>query len=198
MIHVDKNHDAAQLMRRAFPAYTGNKFAVVIRESGMSLVSHWDGGSRDYFEVVSLETGEKRAVPQNGTAFDTFSLDSAPVPANGLAVVEHSISQGKDLGLTLHIHPHNATAMLPAPSFDLSEHEAFVLAATAQLKASYAGKDRFENSRKSYPGALSGHDMTRAQWDAAKSALFALGLLNKAGAITIAGKNTVSARKVNV
>jgi len=164
----------------------------------MSLVSHWDGGSRDYFEVVALETGEKRAVPQNGTAFDTFSLDSSPVPANGLAVVEHSISQGKDLGLTLHIHPHNATAMLPAPSVELSEHEAFVLAATARLKSSYAGKDRFENSRKSYPSALSGHDMTRDQWEAAKASLIARGMLNKAGAITIAGKNAESAVQVNV
>jgi len=197
MLYVDKHHDAAKLMLRAFPSYTGAKFAVVVRETGMSLVSHWDGGSRDSFEVVSLETGEKRAVPQNGTAFDGFALARAPVPANGVAVVEHSISQGKDLGLTLHLHPHNATAMLPAP-VELNEHEAFILAATARLKASYAGKDRFDNSRKAYPSALSGHDMTRDQWDTAKTALIARGMLNKAGAITLAGKNAEAARKVNV
>jgi hypothetical protein len=92
------------------------------------------------------------------------------------------------MGLTFHVHPADAAALLPAPAADLSAHEKLVLEATASLKSSYGGRDRYQMAtddlryaRKPYP--------SRAEWDAAKAELIGRGYLNKAGVITVAGRN---------
>jgi hypothetical protein len=72
---------------------------------------------------------------------------------------------------------------LPAPT-ELTEDEEIVLVATRSLKASYGG---VSNYRLSEARRYTGIDLHR--WETAKAMLIAKKLLNKAGAITVEGRN---------
>jgi hypothetical protein len=154
----------------------------------------WSGGSRDTYTIVRLSDGAAIQGSDNmSSPWDQSRRDRTVTLEPGVAVVEHTIFQGKDLGLTFYIHPSDAAAMLPAP-VELSALERFVLDATKSYKSSYNGRDRYQlacdtlrwdtQSRNATP--------TRAQWDETKAALVARGYLNKAGAITTAGRNAIA------
>lgn len=179
---------AVKIGRAAYPDYTGRKFELAIHDKGgMKLTSYWDGGSRNYYTVVKLEDFTTLEVPQNGTPFDGYGYGiDAPLPAPGIAVIEHSIFCGKDSGLTIHIHAENAAPLLPARA-ELTWEEKVVLVATKSLKSSYAGIPEYR-----FHEAHEDAGITRAAWDAAKAGLIARKLLNAAGAITVDGRNASS------
>jgi hypothetical protein len=113
---------------------------------------------------------------------------------NGKAVVEHSIHCGKDEGLTFYIHPSNAIGLIPA-KVELTPYQRLVLVASHSLKSSYAGRDRYQMAQGEdhCTRALNGSDYpTRDQWREAQASLIAAGYLNRAGAITIKGRNAAS------
>ena len=191
----------ANLVPRALRAgYDGKKFKARVceRVTIPMTAGLWSGGSRDTYSLVEFETGREMAASDNMSApWNPGRKDREIELKPGFCVVEHSIFCGRDMGLTFYVHPDNAAKLLPAPVAELSAHEKIVLDATAGLKSSYMGKDRFqmssENSRfsrySSTPFAEKGVHPTREQWDAAKALLISKGLLNKAGAITVAGRN---------
>ena len=109
-----------------------------------------------------------------------------------LAVVRHTIFRGKDLGLTFYVHPAAIAKLLPAPSEELDAIAKMVLTATRSYKSSYMGRDRYQMAKEGsqYERARKGEAFpTREAWEAAKAALIASGYLNKAGAITVKGRN---------
>lgn len=175
-------------------AYAGKKFKAYVTESVTIPASAglWEGGSRDTYRLADIATGETVPASDNASAPWDPRKDRTIALKPGYVVIRHSIHSGRDAGLTFFVHPQNATALLPAPAAELSPHEALVLEATASLKSSYGGKDRYEMSREDVAyGAPEKRDAfpTRDQWDAAKASLIARGYLNKAGAITVAGRN---------
>jgi hypothetical protein len=105
----------------------------------------------------------------------------------GVVVVQYSISRGKDVGLTFYVHPDDAAKLLPAP-MDLTDHERIVLRATRAYKASYGGVDRYTMAWRDAQGKLF---PSKAGWAVAKESLIAKGLLDKRGAITVAGRNAI-------
>lgn len=167
---------------KAFPGYSGKKFKVETFSGPMELRSYWDGGSRDYYVIINMKLGKAKAVPENGIQGKTFRISKLP---EGFAVVRHSIFSGKDMGITIYVNPENMSKMLPKPD-DTEWAEKVVLSATRALKSSYAGiKDyRFHT-------ALRDTGITKPEWDKAKEALTQKGMLNKAGAITDAGRNAI-------
>lgn len=108
-----RKRDVAAVVAAAFPDYRGRRFrlhaAARIRLDSV----HWDGGSRNEYVAVHLATGRAAParvpapwfVPSNGIEVDL------PV---GSLVVEHSVFCGKDAGITVHSHPANLAALLPA------------------------------------------------------------------------------------
>jgi hypothetical protein len=170
--------------------YSGNKFSVQVCEEMTipSTAGLWDGGSRDTFEVLRLADGKAIEPLARGLAPWDGARQSVSVTLEpGICVREHSILQGKDLGLRFYLHPAAAAAILPAAA-DLSELERMVLNATASLKSSYGGRDRYQMATDDL--RYSGKPCpSRADWEAAKAALVGRGYLNLAGAITVAGKN---------
>ncbi len=184
MVYHTTAPEVQEIARAAFPDYTGRKFSVAAFQGPMNLASYWDGGSRTYYAVVDLNTKKSVEIPQSGTMFDKQTYRMTTLPFN-LAVVAHSIFMGKDGGITIYVNPDNLTKMLPKTD-EVSWAEKVVLAATRGLKSSYAGiKDyRFRE-------ALKDTGITRVEWDTAKEALIQKGMLNKAGAITDAGKNAI-------
>ncbi len=189
-IYLEPTDAVAVKLNAATFRYSGRTFKATIHESGgMSLRSCWEGGSRDEYRVVKLDTMQSVAIPENGSGFTAIDREYGPsglpvsLPEPGYAVVEHSIFCGKDSGITIHLHAENAAALLPAPA-ELTFNERVVLVATRSLKSSYAGISDYR-----FHSAKEDTGITRADWDTAKSALIARGLLNKAGAITVSGKN---------
>jgi hypothetical protein len=188
-IYLDPKMVPAQLRG----SYNGKMFkAYVCTETTIpSDAGIWGGGSRNKYYAINFSTGEIVPFPgQNSAPWDSSRHDLKVTIEPGIAVVCHTIFSGKDLGLTFYMHPDNATKLLPPPT-ELSEREAIVLDATASLKSSYNGKDRFEMKREdwSYPWRNNPPFMSRDQWEVAKTSLIAKGLLNKAGAITVNGRN---------
>jgi hypothetical protein len=187
--------DAKMIPAHLRGSYNGNKFkAYVCTEMTIpSDAGLWSGGSRDTYSAINFSTGEIVPFPgQQSAPWDSSRADRKVTLEPGFAVVEHTIFSGKDLGLTFYLHPDNATKLLP-PATDLGEHEAIVLDATASLKSSYNGKDRYEMKREdwSYSWRNNPPFMSREQWEEAKASLISKGLLNKAGAITVNGRNAL-------
>ncbi len=169
--------------------YQGTKFKAVVCESVTIPMDAglWSGGSRDHFSVVSLEHGT-RVIPGQELAPWARERGERTIELNpSIVVVEHSIFCGKDMGLTFYVHPQAATKLLPPPATELSATEKLVLESRG-YKSSYMGKDRYQmmlaNARYSnapFP--------TRQEWTAAEQSLIGQGYLNKAGAITVKGRN---------
>jgi hypothetical protein len=106
--------DVQSVTDAAFPEYRGRKFKIEARTTLTLSGVHWDGGSRSEFRAVRLT--------DNGVA----SLDTSAAPWNckvegsrveipeGVAIVEHSIFCGKDMGLRVYVHPANMQKFLQA------------------------------------------------------------------------------------
>jgi hypothetical protein len=186
VLHLASLDDTGQRIARAsFPEYRGRMYKVRPHDGPMSVVSFWDGGSRNYFALVRLADMAKLPVPQNGTMFDGGPLPDVSIPS-GCVIVEHSIFCGKDMGLTFHVRKDEALALLPPVSEPLTADEKTVLWATSSYKASYNGDShiRFHEAHRKT-------GITRERWETAKAAMIARKCLNKAGAITPAGRNAL-------
>src|SRR5215510_7328144 len=111
-------------------AYTGKTFkARVCEQMTIPMTAGlWDGGSRDTYRMVRLEDGAT-IEPVNHNAAPTSERHDVVVKLEpGIAVIEHTIFCGKDMGLTFYVHPDNAAKLLPAP-VELTDHEKTVLEA---------------------------------------------------------------------
>ncbi len=172
-------------------AYAGKQFKARVCET-MTIpmtAGLWEGGSRDTFQVIRLDDGATvDAVQHNAAPWNAARRDIEVKLVPGIAVVEHTIFCGNDMGLTFYVHPDNAAKLLPAP-VELTAFEQIVLNATAGYKSSYGGRDRYEMAQGDYRGQAY---PTRSEWDAAKQSLIGRGMLNKAGAITVSGRNAVT------
>lgn len=182
----------AQVPAQLRGGYTGKKFEAVVTQSVTIPFSagNWSGGSRDTYRLVNIETGESMAASDDMSApWDRQRKDRTVELRPGFAVIRHTIFCGKDLGLTFFVHPDNAAKLLPAP-MELTMLEKAILIATRQFKSSYMGRDRYDMMRDDcrYPA---GPFPTRAEWDSAKADLITKGMLNKAGAITVKGRNAI-------
>jgi len=189
-IHLEPN-DVPAILKGA---YNGKKFQLVVCET-VSIPADaglWSGGSRNSYSAIDLNTGEVSPLSFSHTSPWNAERHNADVALSpGKAVIEHSMFQGKDMGLRFYIHPDNATKFLPVKT-ELTVFERLVLLATRCFKSSYGGQDRYQMARDDYncEQILNGEAYpTREQWNAAKNTLIASGHLNKAGAITVKGRN---------
>lgn len=169
---------------KAFPSYSGKKFRVETFRGPMNLSSYWSDGSKSSYVIVNMANDKAKAVPDSGAIQTGKPFQMTTLP-DGMAVVEHSISRGIDMGITIYVNAENLSKMLPAPN-ETTWAEKVVLSATRGLKSSYGGiKDyRFRE-------ALSQTGITKAEWDAAKESLIQKKMLNKAGAIQNSGRNAI-------
>lgn len=178
-----KAPEVRHIAAMAFPSYRGDKFKVST-SAPSRLDSCWQGGSRDFYALIDLGTGQSIAIPENGTPFSNggqiFTL--AELPAN-IALIQHTIFCGKDLGITVYVNAVNLGKWLPAP-VELTQAEKNVLAYTRERKSSYNGRNRQQM-------AFDDLGMPADQWENAKAGLIAKGLLKSNGAITDEGRNAI-------
>lgn len=176
--------EVVTVAKRAFPEYSGHKFNVQPFRGPMRLDSYWSGGSRNVYRIMPLLVSDRCkvfTVPENSghplqNGGKIVELSELP---EGFVVVEHTLFCGKDLGLTVHVSPVNFNpAALQSAPVDMSDVERVVLEYTCALKSCA----RLEQAAKDT-------GITRSAWDTGKAGLIARGLLNKAGAVTPAGRN---------
>jgi hypothetical protein len=109
----------------------------------------------------------------------------------GMIVIQES--EGYRPSILIYVHPNNVTKLIPMDNApELPWIEKTVLIFTKSLKSSYAG---IKNYR--YHEAHRESGITLAEWEAAKVSLIIKGFLNKAGAITVDGRNAESLIKGN-
>jgi len=193
--HLSARDDGIRpIVRAAFPDYNGTKARIRAFTGPRCVNSYWDGGSRSYFALVRLADGQSLGLPTSHPYFNR-QPDGSPMGAlelrelpPGIVLVEHSIFCGRDTGITVHVRPDNLDQLKLPDAPQLAADERIVLQATRSFKASYGGISnyRLHEARRE-------HGITRDRWDTAKAALIGRKLLNRAGAITNAGRNALPA-----
>jgi hypothetical protein len=114
-----------------------------------------------------------------GTDYDGEHITLQPE----FCVVKHSTFCGTDMGLTFYIHADNAARLLPdTDGGKLTDAELCLLEATSGYKASYGG-------RKPRIDMMHNNGFSDDDIQIASDNLKSLKLLNKAGAITVSGRN---------
>ena len=178
--------------------YKGKRIAAQVTESVFvpATAGLWEGGTRNVYRAVRLADGVEMSLSDGNAAWSGNQKDSKYTLPAGIVVVREI--QGSYSDLTIYVRPEDIAPLLPTPVSDIPHYGKLVLQATRNLKSSYGGKDRYEMMRDEYRYGGLGVTMagepfpTRAQWDEAKQALIGMGLLNKAGAITVAGRNAIA------
>ena len=182
--HVSKPDEIMKTAARKI-GYSGRTFKISSRIPSR-LDSYWDGGSRDYFYFYQPATGEILPVGSNHPVFEADQPRVLKRLPEDLILIEHSIFCGKDTGLTFYVNPENLANYLPRNNGELSLEEKLVLVATRSLKSSYNG---IKNLRLHEINRY--YRMDRETWEQIKSKLISKGLLNKRGAITPEGRNSI-------
>lgn len=190
MIYVPKQ-DVESIVKLAYPDYKGKKFKVTTAKK-YYLQDYWDGGTRHYIKFVSWNIEEEKWEvksppseihnPMNKAAHQDLEIP------NDVLFVEHTIFQGKDTGIRIYMSQDSiyAPQLITQEIDELSIPELIVLVATRSLKSSYMGiRDYRFHRAKEVTG------ITRECWDCTKAELIEKGYLNKAGAITMKGKNAI-------
>jgi len=105
---------------------------------------------------VDLVSGESCAQSESskGEWFDPQSPKFTL--AENQAIVEHSHYCGKDMGITIYIHPDNASKLLPAPP-ELDDLEGRILNLICSIKG---GARKHEWQRSSLPGSYGADNPT--------------------------------------
>jgi len=113
--------DAWPIAGRAFPDYKGKQFSMRVTSSLTVFDLNWGDGTRNVYKAVELaEDGVVNSAQVPAPWMHQEVGRTLAIPP-GWAVVEHSVFCGKDMGLTLYIHPNDAAKHLPAPADDYKE-----------------------------------------------------------------------------
>lgn len=125
--------DVPAMLRRAVPGYHGRKWHANVTTSVQMSDTYWSGGTKNEYVGVNLETGKAfEPVPR---AFGTFDRPREPTVElePGQAIVERSWFMGKDVGITIHVHPSNVQRMLP-PGGGKRRHGGSASATAAEVR----------------------------------------------------------------
>ena len=180
MLHLEK-HQVPEALRRG---YNGTKFRAEACEQVYipSDAGLWSGGSRTLYSAIELTSGREVRLPDQELAPWDKERSEKRIPLKpGFAIVRHQMFCGKDMGLTFFVHPEDVAKLLPpSNAAELTDLERKFLAVIAGIKSSYR------------PDYWQRMGLKKDQVEELKTKLAGLGLLNKMGAITPAGRNACS------
>lgn len=196
MYYTDKKTDPklSEILGVAFPNCKLKQFQVETAEQVELYGTYWDGGNRNSYSAVNLETMETINLPH----FDPPQF-GGPVKNPIISLIDQSaqvcIVKLSNVGMrqyiTFYFAPENTTKFLQDDSSNsLSKNEKIVLFATKSLKSSYGG---IKNYRFSEANSYTG--ISLSQWETALESLINKNLLRKNKSITPAGRNAVN--KIN-
>lgn len=101
------------LLALTYPEYTGRSI-VLAQQDRYHMADYWDGGSRTYVTAVDLATMRTHAPASFAhTPFAKGAHGSFDIP-DGVAMVEHVIYCGRDLGIRVVVNANTFPLALPA------------------------------------------------------------------------------------
>jgi len=175
--------EVKKIAKIAFPDYNGRKFKVEVTTNPIDVRSYCEGGSRDHYVFVRLDTFETFEMGQQ-SAYDPIISGADSVQLiPGLICVEHSYFCGKDSGITIYVHPVNSPNLIENKNVELTDVEQKFLLIT---------RSYVSNARKEYAKY---HGIYHI-WEETKESLIKKGFLTKSGAINLAGKNVISGKRL--
>lgn len=172
------------IIEATFPSFNGRDVRVIVTEKVRFYGTQWDGGCRRQYEILRLS--DKKTMPITEAPFLRHSdmHEADHTIAEGFVVVVLNTSGRRD-SIEILTPPTGIVAQL-TKQVELPEDERRVLVLTRSLKSSYGGISNYRQHE-----AKRKYGMTPADYDAAKARLIEKKLLNKAGAITVEGRNAV-------
>ena len=184
-----QDQSVTRLVKQAYPDYSGKHISVEPIDPARTIncSSYWDSGHRDYFVFLALVAGaDTRIEAPQQSAYDpkVAGIDAVTLP-KGIVCVQRTFAGSREYVRVLVRSDDIAPGMLPA-AVELTEQERACLKATKSLKNSYAGETDLR--RRST-------NMSVEEWKATQETLQKRGMLNKAGAITDAGRNALQGSK---
>lgn len=173
--------DVPAVILNAFSNYKGKTFEVKVAEKVSLNNSYWSGGTKSDYVAVNLATGVKQEASGISSPYRlNGEIPEVDIPV-GVAIVEHVIFCGKDMGLRIYIRPENATPLLgTGEKVDLTDDQKVVLRLTRSLKSSYGGISNYRQHSSGF---------SLDKWNTIKQGLIELGYLAKNGALTTKGRN---------
>jgi hypothetical protein len=179
MKYIEKRLVPPAILNHILEFYSGTKFELVSTETVSLRNCFWEGGSRSTWYGIDLNSNKIHKLD-----FNHVHPWSVPNSKNvnldlNCCVLEHKIVSGKDYGVTIYLHPENCCLNIEDKT-ELNENEKKFLYYTRSLVSSYAG---VKNYRQKNSG------LTPEEWQIAKESLIVKKLVNKNGALTVAGKN---------
>lgn len=168
-----------KIMKKTFPGFKGREVRIIVTDGTLDLASYWSGGSKSDFAFVRLTDMQAMPIPVQSPFDRPIRGIDAYKMSEGVAVVEWSYFSGKRMTPKIYVHPANVNQLeLPAPQAELSFIQALVLLLSRMYTSSYRLEEfkRFTGLRK-------------AEYEAARSGLFEMGLMTKNKALTTEGKN---------
>jgi hypothetical protein len=192
-IHISKPDETIlSIIRASFPSYKGKKIKVSMNPP-TRLNSYWDGGSKNSFVFVNLDSLKSLDVHSNHPFFEQERPRDLP---NGLppriVLVEHSIFCGKDMGITIYARAEDITASLPAP-IELTEKEKAVLYYSRAIKNTYGGEKNIRFKKALENGFVESWE----DWISLLESLRDRGFLRKNYSITPEGMNAIGSFSAN-
>lgn len=172
-----------QIIRAAFPSFTGLKVEAVVTDTVTFHSTQWDEGYKRDYVILRLADMKTFTVPEAPFMVRSPDHENAFKIPDGFVVVV-LVNWRLDY-IEIHSPAANITPML-TQEIALTEDERTVLIATRSRKSSYAGISNYR-----FIEAKRARGITLDRWEKAKGDLIAKKLLNKAGAITVEGRNAV-------
>jgi hypothetical protein len=87
---------------------------VVIGERVSFHNTFWDGGSKNTYRAVQLESGATANLITGSSPWTAIAEGTSITLEPGIAIVEESVFCGKTMALRLYLHPANITPALEA------------------------------------------------------------------------------------
>lgn len=179
-IYLDKSQEVFQKIA-SLVGYSGNKINIEISDHIMNLHSYWNEGSRHVFNCFGMN-GNRIDIPVQDSPLPFYrGLRTDYMPSPGQFLIDHYCMRGKDMGLTVYLHPLSVMVKaLPEPSKpNIPQNDLYVLTTIKSYKP-FARPNEYRQA-----------GFTNAEVDKIKECLFQQGFINKAGAITPSGRNIV-------
>lgn len=108
-----KKADVRPILAITFPDYAGRSFEVELTDRVTFHDTNWGGGSRTYYQAVSMGKGKAMGVPAPAPWVNPFEGKTVELTPD-IVVVAHRIFCGHDLGIVFYAHPTTAPKWLTA------------------------------------------------------------------------------------
>lgn len=162
-------------------------FIIEVVEQVRLSSNYWSGGTR--YEYTGVDLVNNKIIPPDfdeyGNPFTHPNVPTVKLEPN-MAIVKTGVFCGKHIKPVIYLHPENANKLIKQQDSGLTDNEKIVLRYTKMYKNTYGGETNLRWKEANREKGISQED-----WLAAQKILKEKKMLDKRGAITNAGRNSI-------